>query len=94
MAELFKSGHTGDMISMVNKQPKWNDSVRGQVLQTSGVMAGPALVLSPTVQNQALHLLPLPGLLSLSTVAFGDHSSLCRWARMSSTSTGASRWPP
>jgi len=30
MLEQLKAGHTAEMVTMINKQPKWNDTVRGQ----------------------------------------------------------------
>jgi hypothetical protein len=28
MLEQLKAGHTAEMVTMINKQPKWNDTVR------------------------------------------------------------------
>lgn len=36
MADLIKAGHTQDMVTMVNKPPKWNEAVKAFVLNFNG----------------------------------------------------------
>lgn len=36
LSDLFKAGHTREMVTLVNKQPKWNDAVGAYVLNFNG----------------------------------------------------------
>jgi hypothetical protein len=42
MLEQLKAGHTAEMVTMINKQPKWNDTVRGRPGRETGAPAGAA----------------------------------------------------